>query len=105
MKVRLSPDARSYVKAEASYLREHSPNAARRFGDNLRALQRHLGDFPKIGNPADEFPVRGIFRLVMGDYLINYRIGLGVIEILTIRHGRQMPPDIEIEDDRDFENS
>jgi len=40
----------------------------------------------------------------MGDYLINYRIGVGAVEILTIRHGRQLPANIKIEDNRDFED-
>ncbi|OBZ95999.1 plasmid stabilization protein ParE [Pararhizobium polonicum] len=102
MRIRFSPDARSYVKSEASYLRERSVLAAQSFSDNLKRLKLNLARFPKLGQASDELPVPGVFRFVMGDYLIDYEIRGDVIEVLAVRHGRQRPPD-RLDDDFDFE--
>jgi hypothetical protein len=42
-------------------------------------------------------------RLVAGDYILDYDLGDGVVEITAIRHGRQMDPYLAKDDDFDFE--
>ncbi len=71
--------------------------------DNLKRLKRNLVQFPLMGHASDELPVQGVFRFVMGDYLVDYQVGPSSIEILAIRHGRQRPPGMPLEDDFDFE--
>jgi hypothetical protein len=39
----------------------------------------------------------------MGAYLVDYEIGQNRVGIFSIRHGRERPPGLEIEDDFDFE--
>ena len=104
MKVILSPDARDYVKAEASYLMARSPRAALEFRDGLRRLQQELARFPQLGHPPDDLPFPGIRRFVVGSYLFDYEIRETTVVILAIRHGRQRPPGLEIDDDFDFED-
>ena len=42
-------------------------------------------------------------RLVVGDYLMDYEVVGNEIHVLAIRHGRQLPPDVPLDDDYDFE--
>lgn len=49
-------------------------------------------------------PVPGVFRFVMGDYLLDYDILGEIIRILAIRHGRERPPGLAMDDDFDFES-
>ena len=104
MKVVLSPDARDYVKTEASYLMARSPRAALEFRDSLRRLQQELARFPQLGHAPDDLPFPGVRRFVLGSYLFDYEIRASTIVILAIRHGRQRPPGLPIDDDFDFES-
>ncbi|MCD2175615.1 type II toxin-antitoxin system RelE/ParE family toxin [Rhizobium sp. C4] len=103
MKVTLSPKARDYVKREAAYLGSNSKKAAQEFLDDLKRLRRGLSRFPELGKSNDEMPVPGVLRFVMGSYLVDYEISRGEVLIFAIRHGRERPPGIEIDDDFDFE--
>jgi hypothetical protein len=47
--------------------------------------------------------VEGIFRFVMDDYLVDYEVTGGVVNIIAIRPGRQRPPNQPINPDDDFE--
>jgi hypothetical protein len=44
-----------------------------------------------------------VLRFTMGAYLVDYEIGQNGVEIFSIRHGRERPPGVEIEDDFDLE--
>jgi plasmid stabilization system protein ParE len=102
-RITLSSAARAYVNAEASYLRARSLSAAAKFRATVSSLKRNLADFPSLGHPSTETPVEGIFRFVMDDYLVDYEVTGGVVNIIAIRHGRQMPPSQPIAPDDDFE--
>lgn len=103
MKVTVSPDARSYIRSEAAYLKSRSSRAAQQFADDLKRLRQSLTQFPRIGHETEELPVPNVLRFTMGAYLVDYEIGQNGIEIFAIRHGRERPPGVEIEDDFDFE--
>lgn len=42
-------------------------------------------------------------RLVVGDYVLDYDIRDDGVAITSIRHSRQQDPDLEKDDDFDFE--
>ena len=42
-------------------------------------------------------------RLVVSDYILDYEFDDHVVSITAIRHGRQLDPDLERDDDFDFE--
>jgi plasmid stabilization system protein ParE len=98
-KVRLSDDARSFLQREARYLRERSPSAAEAFLNRFREAKRNLSQFPELGRRIEALPVEGSMRLVVGDYDLDD----DVVAITTIRHGRQLDPDLAKDDDFDFE--
>ena len=103
MKVRLSGSARAYLRAETAYLRQFSPRAAKAFVERIKEATSNLARFPALGRGIGHLPIPGMHRLVMGDYVIDYEPAEDEILILSIRHGRQQPPE-EIGPDFDYEN-
>jgi plasmid stabilization system protein ParE len=103
VKVTLSPKALEYVRREARYLSAVSPKAGQEFSNDLKRLRQSLMRFPEMGKPNDDIPFPGIFRFVMGAYLVDYEIRDQHILILAIRHGRECPPGIVLDDAFDFE--
>lgn len=102
-KVRLSGNARAFLQREAKYLRERSPSAAEAFLEKLREARRNLAQFPEMGRRKDALPVRGAMRLIVGDYVLEYDLAADDVAITSIRHARQLDPDIELDPESDFE--
>ncbi|MBM2713539.1 type II toxin-antitoxin system RelE/ParE family toxin [Mesorhizobium caraganae] len=103
MKVRLSGDARAYLRREAAYLQKHSQKAAKAFVDRMTEARKNLARFPEMGKTFDRLPIPGSHRLVVGDYLLDYDLADEEVVILSIRHGQQQPLTPEIDDDFDYE--
>jgi plasmid stabilization system protein ParE len=103
VKVVVSPDARAYLAREAGYLRERNRAAGERLLHDFKQFLAALAQFPMMGQDATDLPLRGVRRFVLGDYLIHYEIGAGAIVILTIRHGRERPPELPRDDYDDHE--
>lgn len=97
MRVKLSKDAGLFLKSEQRYLEHFNPRAAEAVLRQLRAALRLLAEYPQAGNPYDL--LQGRRRFVSGDYVIDYRIRGKFLEVSHIRHGRQMPPDLDAEGD------
>lgn len=49
MKVRLSGDARAYLRREAAYLQKYSQKAAKAFVDRMAKARKNLARFPRDG--------------------------------------------------------
>ncbi len=105
MKVRMSDDVRAYLRDEAKYLRQRSPAAARALTAAMRKARQNLANFSELGFAKEGLPVPGMRRLIVGNYLLDYEISGDAVLVLAIRHGRQKPPDITLDDDFDFERS
>jgi plasmid stabilization system protein ParE len=103
MKVRISGNARAYLRSEAAYLRKHSPKAAKAFLDRMAAARRNLARFPDLGLGIESLPIPGSRRLIVGDYLLDYDLIDEAVVIVSVRHGQQMPPTSEVEEDFDYE--
>ncbi len=99
--IRLSPRAADYIRRESAYLRNRSPAAAKAFAQSMRKAQVLLQDFPKVGNRLHGLQISGTRTLVVGDYLIDYRlVGSGAgqeLEMVAIRHGRMQIPVLDSE--------
>ncbi|PYB76884.1 type II toxin-antitoxin system RelE/ParE family toxin [Rhizobium wuzhouense] len=103
MKVTFSPSARAYVAREGAYLRERNRAAGDRFLHDVKQFVRALAQFPMMGQEATDMPFGNTRRFTMGEYLIHYELRDPAIVILTIRHGREKPPELPLDDDTDFE--
>ena len=69
-----------------AYLAEHSDIAAMRFLDDLRKAEERLAAFP---NSAASGLTTGTRRLVLGDYIVSYRVRREVVEIFAVRHAKR----------------
>ena len=103
MKVRMSDDARAYLRDEAKYLRKRSPAAARALSAAMRKARENLAHFGELEIAKEGLPIRGMRRLIIGNYLLDCEISDDVILVVAIRQGRQKPPDMALDDDFDFE--
>jgi len=65
-----------------------SEAAADRLLDRIEARWQQLATYPYSGAPRDDI-APGIRHLIVGEYLILYRVGEDAIEILRVLHGRR----------------
>lgn len=105
MRVRLSEEAREFLRSEVQYLRERSPAAARRLLDKIAVARKNLGDYPLMGPVAEDELIPGTRRLVVGDYVLSYSAANDPVEIYAIRHGRMQEPRPDVAEDFDYETS
>ncbi|MBP2547519.1 plasmid stabilization system protein ParE [Neorhizobium galegae] len=96
MRTLLSKSVRQFLRREAEYLESQNPRAAVATLQQLRESIRMIGDYPGIGAPL---PLPGRRRFVSGAYVIDYRVDAKSILISHMRHGRQLDPDLERDDD------
>ncbi|GLK79445.1 type II toxin-antitoxin system RelE/ParE family toxin [Methylopila turkensis] len=103
MKVRLSGDARRFLRHEAGYLRDRNRAAAEKFVVRIGEALSNLAQFSKIGAGAEPSPVAEARRLVVGDYVLIYEISGTSLSVTSIRHGRMSPGSRLVDDDFDYE--
>jgi len=84
--VRFLSRARDWIRRETEYLAERRLRAAANFLDAIERARRQLSEHPLSGPPGIIPETR---RLVVGLYILSYRIRRGTVEIFAIRHGRQ----------------
>jgi plasmid stabilization system protein ParE len=84
--VRFLSRARDGIRRETEYLAERRPRAAANFLDAIEQARRQLSEHPLSGPPGIIPETR---RLVVGLYILSYRIRRGTVEIFAIRHSRQ----------------
>jgi plasmid stabilization system protein ParE len=73
-KVLFAPPARAFVEQEILYLRDRSPAAAIAFRAGIAHLGRQLARFPQSGFLRQDIPLGGIYRIVLGDYRVDYEL-------------------------------
>ena len=102
-KVLFAPPARRFMEQEIRYLRDRNPAAAKAFRASVAHLGRQLSRFPRSGFLRQDIPLDGIYRIVLGDYRIDYELTADAVLILLVRHGRQDEPGLPVDDDTDYE--
>jgi plasmid stabilization system protein ParE len=103
VKVRMVAPARAFLRKEASYLRQYSPQAADAFLHRMGEAREHLQRFPLMGFEKSGLPVPGVRSLVVGTYVLDYEIAGNDLLILAIRPGQVPEPSLEADDDFDYE--
>ncbi len=83
------------LKAQSDLVRLHDFLVAARIGSAARiaktlvAAPRRILEFPRIGEPLEEFKPREVRRILVGNYEMRYEIREPEIFILRIWHSRE----------------
>lgn len=103
MRIRLSDDARQFLRDEAKYLKARSSSAAHYFLNRIDEAKINLAQFPHMGVETEASALQNTRRLVIGDYILIYEIIDNIVAVSSIRHGRMMPKKQTAEKDIDYE--
>ena len=87
MIVVIAAEAEADLEDIASYVAEHSPRSALALLRGLREKCETLADAPRAYPLVPRYEHSGIRRRPFGNYLIFYRAGLELIEVIHILHG------------------
>ncbi|HED36959.1 MAG TPA: type II toxin-antitoxin system RelE/ParE family toxin [Ignavibacteria bacterium] len=74
----------------ADYIALDKPSAALKWVRKIQKSVNKLKDFTEAGRKVPEIKRRDIREIIEGNYRLIYRIELGRISILTIRHCSQL---------------
>jgi len=92
MKIIWSPFAHQRINDIADYIANDNLTAAERWVNSIYDTVKRLKDFPKSGRIVKEVDKEDIREIFFGNYRIIYHIEKTAINILTVRHGRQILP-------------
>jgi toxin ParE1/3/4 len=83
--------ARRDMAGAIPYLEKYSEKAARRLEAAIQAQVDRIAEYPESGQACDELRP-GIRRVVVGDYLLFYRVIGQAVQVLRFLHGaRDLP--------------
>ncbi len=85
-KLSYSPIAREDIKDLAAYIARDKPMAARKWAQRVRRKCRLIARNNELGDAHEELGV-GIRSTYPGDYIIFFRAGSKVVEILRVIRG------------------
>jgi len=71
------------------YIRPHNPERAASFVEELLDHCQALAELPRRHPLVPCYEKQGIRRCVHADYLIFYRVGAELVEVIHILHGAQ----------------
>lgn len=94
-----SPLALARVAEAADFIAEDKPEAAVRWADSVFHAVTRLERFPLSGSIVPELRRDDVRELIHGEYRIIYRIDGDRALILTVRHGRRLLDETDVEDD------
>lgn len=102
MKVRLSSRAKAFIAKEGRYLRQVSPQGAKRFSEIVQRARKIIQIFPEGGVTSSAIPLTGARRVSIEGYLFDYDLIEATVWIVGIIASGAVNT-IAIEDDSDYE--
>lgn len=78
------------------YIKNDSPLNAQRWVESVLEKISKLLELPKIGRKVPEINSESVRELIFGNYRIIYKITQENIELVTVRHFKQILPIDEI---------
>lgn len=97
MKVIWSPLAMERVYEIAEYMRRDSLQSAQRLVSEIFDRSARLERFPQSGRIVPEVGRPDIREVLHGSYRIIYRVSSKRVDILTVRHAKQILPIEDVE--------
>ena len=89
MKVVITDAAKLDLIGIGDYIRPHNPERAASFVEELLDHCQALAALPRRHPLVPCYEQHGIRRCVHADYLIFYRVGAELVEVIHILHGAQ----------------
>ena len=89
-RIHWSPLAQERVVEAASFSYRDRPGAAEQFVEDIFASVERLKEFPESGRVVPELGRENTREVFLKRYRIIYRLNHGVVEMLTVRHMRQL---------------
>lgn len=96
MNIKWSPLSIERVTEIARFIAEDNPAAAEKWVDSIFDSVEKLARFPQSGRVVPEFNKEEIREIIFGNYRIIYQVNVSLVEILTVRHGRQLLSETDI---------
>jgi toxin ParE1/3/4 len=91
VKVRFTPTGERQFLNVVAYILADRPSAARRFYARATKGLKRLQRFPDSGRRIPEFPDLPYREVIIRPYRFFYRVGEGVVWIVGVWHGAQLP--------------
>jgi addiction module RelE/StbE family toxin len=89
LKLQWTTPARRDLMRLYDFLKDVSPGAAKRILNQLAAAAEELPMFPHIAPRLEDFHLREVRSLPVGDYIMRYEVLHDQIRILRIWHMRE----------------
>ena len=89
MKVVVTDSAKHDLLGIGDYIRPHNPVRAASFVEELLDHCQALSELPSRHPLVPRYELHGIRRCVHADYLIFYRVGTELVEVIHILNGAQ----------------
>ncbi|MDX9708719.1 MAG: type II toxin-antitoxin system RelE/ParE family toxin [Trichloromonas sp.] len=93
MKIVFTPAARDQFLHALVYIRRDNPLAAVSFRQKAEKILSRLRDYPETGRVLPEFPDIHYREVIVSPYRFFYRIKDGVVWVVAVWHGAQIPED------------
>ena len=90
MRIVWSERASERIEAIETFIARDDPLAAERLVVKLVGRVKALAELPLLGREVSEHPGGGLRELLEGNYRIVYRVGEGVVEVLTVFEGHRL---------------
>jgi plasmid stabilization system protein ParE len=87
MRVHWTDTAQGHLRAIHNYIKQDSPEYARRTVDRLTRRSVQIAQFPRSGRKVPEYESDEIREVIEAAYRVIYRIKPDQIDVLAVIHG------------------
>lgn len=87
MRVHWTDTAQGHLRAIHDYIRQDSPEYARRMVDRLTRRSVQIAQFPRSGRKVPECETDDVREVIEAAYRVIYRIKPDQIDVLAVIHG------------------
>ena len=96
-RVQVSREAKADLREIRDHVAAFNVGAAKKLVRQIAATFDTLGDMPMVGRERDDLAV-GLQSLVVGKYIVVYRLPEDAVEIVRVLHGARNVPSFFGED-------
>ncbi len=97
MKINWSPLSLERISEIADLISQDKTGAALNWIDSIFEAMTKVKEFPKMGRVVPEVEQENIREIFVGNYRIIYQLEEKQISVLTVRHGKQLLSDDDLE--------